>query len=164
MLFGSYYQRETPCIPATSKIPIHYPIHIPKIEVQTCWGALKQSQVDEHGCDDERCLPLKQTVIGFLAVDTNVHRLDKNRWINSCDRYFILFQKTSSRTTSKQTNKNRHAHGHVYTHAFVNKATNGQRDIKHEKGKQNLAECHCWRSQLKSFLPRQCFFFPLFVF
>ena len=50
--------------------------------------------------------------------------------------------------------------------------TNRQTDIKHEKEKKNLAECHCWRLHLKSFLPRKdqvrkkksANFFLLFVF
>ena len=52
--------------------------------------------------------------------------------------------------------------------ALFNKASNGQTDVKHEKEK-NLAESHCWRSQLKStLLPHhtECFyhFHPFFNF
>ena len=104
---------------------------------------MKQSQVDEHGCDDERCLPLKQTVIGFLAVDTDVHRLDKKKDESTVVMGSVYY--FSKQAIEQQANKKIHTHTctHARTHAFVNKATNGQRDIKHEKGKQNLAECHC---------------------
>ena len=43
----------------------------------------------------------------------------------------------------------------IFGYTLLLNATNGQTDIKHEKEKKKLAECQCWRSQLKSFPPRK---------
>ena len=48
-----------------------------------------------------------------------------------------------------------------------NKPTNGQTDIKHKMEYKHWAECHCWRWQLKSVLPRKdrvCLVISLSIF